>query len=279
MDNDKTIIIYPGNDTSDMTKINDTVFAFPDKPRNLVDPNSEFLDTYKNQPFISCLRALYSEIVPVLTGDKSIKNLEEFRNKLISIMDYQMQLLSEHGYENSHIMIVRYILSTFIDENLNSVGFSNSDTWANHSLLSYYYKETYGGEKFFILLDHFMREPARYINHLKLVYVTLSLGYMGKYSLVENGTVNIENIRKNLIDRIKLYDRENKKFYEPHPTSKIKHKLIFNVPYKLFIASWFILIAAIYFVFTGMVSENEKGLMETLDKSSLVATNGSNNGE
>jgi len=189
---------------------------------------------------------------------------QTLKRTLTQIMDRHTRILAEQGYENTHIMIVRYILSTFIDELLGTMNWENGDEWANQSLLSHYYKETYGGKKFFQLLEQFVQKPTEYMQHMKLIYACLSLGYKGKYSQADNTETQIEGIRQELYARIKNFDTQEEKFYTDHPVSSKKHKLTLHIPYKLFIAGSLLIMLIVYGIFSSMVMQNEEDLLEML---------------
>lgn len=268
-DDDKTIIVYPEGDTDTGTEVNTTFSSPPKFHNNDVLPKVEhhydipFIDTPQSQPFLSALRSLYREVYR-LEKRETHADAQTLKRTLTQIMDRHTRTLAEQGYENTHIMIVRYILSTFIDELLGTMNSENGDAWANQSLLSHYYKETYGGKKFFQLLEQFVQEPTKYMQHMKLIYACLSLGYKGKYSLSDNAEMQVEGIRQELYTRIKNFDTQEEKFYTDHPVSSKKHKLTLHIPYKLFIAGGILIMAIVYGIFSSMVMQNEKDLLEIL---------------
>ena len=282
-DDDKTVIIYPGAEPDTGTQVNSSFSTPPTFKSNDVLPqvgghyDIPFLNTQQSQPFLSALRALYREVYYLEIGERQT-DIQTLKRQLIQIMDQRTRSLAEQGYENTHIMIVRYILSTFTDELLGTMDWGNGEAWANHSLLGHYYKETYGGEKFFQLLEQFVQEPAKYMQHMKLIYACLSLGYKGRYSLSDNADVQVEGIRQELYARIKNYDTQEEKFYKDHPASTKKHKLTLHIPYKLFIVGGLLIMAIIYGIFTSMVTQNEEDLMQILKQEPIVKQTKDHNG-
>ena len=274
-DDDQTIMIYPGAEPDTGTVVSNT-FAEPSPftgndmaSQSIYDTPSAFIHSYQNQAFLGALRAVFREVYHLEKRGQQ-EDLTLLKRNLIQTMDGQTRLLAEAGYENTHIMIVRYVLSTFIDEYLGTMSSDSGESWANHSLLGHYYQETYGGEKFFQLLEQFMHEPGKYMQHMKLMYACLSLGYKGKYSLSEHSDVQIERIRQELFNRIKNFDTQEEKFYHDHPVSSRKNKLTLHVPYKLFIVSALFIVLIVYVVFTSMITQNETDLIEILKQGPLV---------
>jgi len=274
-DDDKTIMIYPGGEPDTGTQVSNT-FAEPTIFANnevaspeMYETSSTFVHSYQSQAFLAALRAVYREVyrLETVSGQEDFRGL---KRNLIQIMDQQTRSLAEAGYENTHIMIIRYVMSTFIDEYLGTMSSDSGESWANYSLLGHYYQETYGGEKFFQLLEQFMQEPGKYMQHMKLMYACLSLGYQGKYSLSEHSDVQIERIRQELFARIKNFDTEDEKFYNDHPVSSKKNKLTLHVPYKLFVVSALFIMVIVYGVFSSMISQNETDLMEILQQGPVL---------
>ena len=61
--------------------------------------------------------------------------------------------------------------------------------------MSRFHNETFGGEKFFQLLERLSRDPVKHVAMLELMYVSLSLGFEGKYRVMERGRVQLESMQ------------------------------------------------------------------------------------
>jgi len=273
-DDDKTVLMHLDDSNEDkalLTEVQSTPVSMTQNVNKQAmqaynSTNIPFMYSKQNQPFLRALRALYFEIYLIERGDSSL-NSTRLREKIIHLMDNHMKSLAELGYENTHIMIIRYILATFIDELLGAVQWKGADGWLNqYSVLGHYYKETYGGEKFFQLLNQFVQEPSKYMEHMKLVYVCLSLGYKGKYARSKNDNGQVEKVRQELYAHIQNYNIQEEKFYKDHPVSTKKHKLTFDISYKLFMLGSLLVLGIIYGVFTSMVKHNEENLIELLNQ-------------
>lgn len=127
----------------------------------------------------------------VLSGLK--KDIENFEEKA-----------EESGVRYETVKAARYCLCTLLDEFAAKNGWADQE-WAAHSLLVTFHNETWGGEQFFQLLDRIKIEPLKNIHLIELMYYCLVLGYMGKYQVLNNGKVTIENIKKELEKIIKQY--------------------------------------------------------------------------
>lgn len=127
----------------------------------------------------------------ILVGLK--KDIEKFEEKA-----------EEKGVRYETVKAARYCLCTLLDEFAAKNGWADQE-WAAYSLLVTFHNETWGGEQFFQLIDRVKQEPQKNINLIELMYYCLVLGYMGKYQVLNNGKVSIENIKKQLEKIIRQY--------------------------------------------------------------------------
>lgn len=94
-------------------------------------------------------------------------------------------------------------------------------------MLSSFHNETYGGEKFFLLLEKLSRNPAKYLDLLELMYLCLSLGFEGKYRVLSRGLVELDAIRDSLYRQIRSLRGDEQASLSPNwePKQVQRHKL------------------------------------------------------
>jgi type VI secretion system protein ImpK len=97
----------------------------------------------------------------------------------------QVKLFEENaaagGVAPEDVTVARYVLCTFVDSAVFRTPWGAQSDWAARSLLSLFHRESFGGEKFFQILDRVMQQPARYANLIELQYLCLALGFEGQY--------------------------------------------------------------------------------------------------
>ncbi|WKD50018.1 type IVB secretion system protein IcmH/DotU [Microbulbifer spongiae] len=103
------------------------------------------------------------------------------------------------------VLTARYLLCTVVDEMVLTTPWGTASGWSQHSLLSLFHKETFGGEKCFAILQRMLETPASHQELLELFYLCLSLGFQGKYRLVQRGHEQIEQIRDELYRTIEQH--------------------------------------------------------------------------
>lgn len=112
-------------------------------------------------------------------------NIEQiYRQTIEEIKAIEIEL-TEQGYEHAILMAYRYILCAFLDESVMGTEWGASSLWAEHSMLSRFHNETWGGEKVFTILSRLEGEPHRYQALLAFIYHCLILGFEGKYRVME----------------------------------------------------------------------------------------------
>jgi type VI secretion system protein ImpK len=100
------------------------------------------------------------------------------------------------GIAPERVMASRYVLCTMIDEAASDTPWGGSGTWGRHSLLAMFHNETEGGEKVFQLMARLAEKPAENRDLLELIYAAITLGFEGRYRVLENGRDRLAQILK-----------------------------------------------------------------------------------
>jgi type VI secretion system protein ImpK len=137
-------------------------------------------------------------LVPQLRATRRVDDPATLRNALAQgIRDFAAQA-SAAGIAPERVMAARYVLCTMIDEAAADTPWGGSGTWARHSLLSMFHNETWGGEKVFQLMARLADKPDANRDLLELIYAALTLGFEGRYRVVDNGRAQLEAVRDRL---------------------------------------------------------------------------------
>ncbi len=103
------------------------------------------------------------------------------------------------------ILAARYLLCSIVDEAVLHTPWGGESAWAQRTLLTIFHNETSGGEKCFSILDRMLQAPAENCDMLELFYVCISLGFEGKYRLIERGRDQLDVLRDDLYRTIRTY--------------------------------------------------------------------------
>ncbi|MBT2372290.1 type IVB secretion system protein IcmH/DotU [Pseudomonas fluorescens] len=103
---------------------------------------------------------LLSEVVR-LKSSAAQENLHALNDRLASgIALFEARALHE-GVDNTQVVGARYVLCSVIDEAVVTTAWGSQSDWSQISLLSRFHNETFGGEKFFLLLERMSRNSDR----------------------------------------------------------------------------------------------------------------------
>lgn len=91
----------------------------------------------------------------------------------------------------------RYMLCTFLDESAANTPWG-SGIWSKQSLLALFHNETWGGEKVFRLASKLAESPSEHLSLLELFYTILSLGFEGRFRVMDNGASQLAQVRERL---------------------------------------------------------------------------------
>lgn len=122
----------------------------------------------------------------------------------------------DKGEPAESILAARYALCTLIDETVLSTPWGTESNWGNQTLLVRFHNETWGGEKFFQILDRLLPDPRANLHLLEFIYVCLALGFEGKYRVQAQGRGQLEQIQHRLYETIRSYRGEYERELSPH---------------------------------------------------------------
>jgi type VI secretion system protein ImpK len=137
--------------------------------------------------------------------DSVLATIKEFETKARAL-----------GAESEATYAARYALCALIDETVLSTPWGSQSTWTTESLLGTLHNETKGGAKFFQILERMSESPARNIDLLEFLYLCLSLGFQGKFAVMDRGSAQLEEIAHDLYRTIRNQRGEGERELSPH---------------------------------------------------------------
>ncbi|MBF9267074.1 type IVB secretion system protein IcmH/DotU, partial [Paracidovorax cattleyae] len=114
------------------------------------------------------------------------------------------------------IIGARYCICTAIDEAAAQTPWGGSGVWPQYSLLVALHNETWGGEKFFQLLSKLVQTPHQHIDLIELMYFCLTLGFEGRYHVIDNGRSQLESLKARLLQVIESTRGDRSGALSPH---------------------------------------------------------------
>lgn len=188
------------------------------------------------------------------------------QQQLIKEINYFEEKTRIAGCSTQHVLAARYCLTTVIDEFILLTDWSSNSIWVKQSLLSTLHKETWGGERFFIIIEKMSKQPKENLIVLEFLYILLSFGFEGKYyNQAESIREDIKYRLFSLIIRFKNVDKKldlatNSQALENKPVGKYR-----LAGWKLFSLTA-LLVFIVGFVFNMLTLDSAKEVFKQIDQ-------------
>ena len=265
---DKTILLDRQGHAPTHSPLTD--FATPPRIEQLADRMiyTARLDSAQSfnislNPLVAAGSDLFSEVVRLKRGDtrEDIHALKVRLTAALKLFDVHAQ---HGGAESSQVITARYLLCTVVDEAVVTTTWGNESEWSQMSLLSSFHNETFGGEKFFQLLDRLSKNPVKHLPMLELMYLCLSLGFEGKYRVQARGMLELEGIRDALYRQDRQLRGEVPRELSPHWQSlnEQRRSLVRIVPAWMVVVFTVVCLVVMYSGFAWVLGEQRETVLQ-----------------
>ncbi|MCL1125542.1 type IVB secretion system protein IcmH/DotU [Shewanella surugensis] len=218
------------------------------------------------------INLLIDAATPLLGMALRVKKLTEletvsqlYQQTLEDIIAIETELVAV-GYEHAIVLAYRYLLCCFIDEAVMSTGWGSESVWAEHSLLTRFHNETWGGEKVFTILQRLESEPHKYKDLLEFIFLCFSLGFEGRYKVMANGREEYDKIYTELYETIRrLKDEEPEQLTSATDhVVNTKYKIGHQLPLWTIFAGFFCMLSVIFTFYSVSLNQKSSGVLNQL---------------
>lgn len=214
-------------------------------------------------PLVAAASELLSEVVRLRSGDIP-HDMAALHEHLTHVLKSFEARALHNGAESSQVAGARYVLCTVLDEAVVTSGQGNESEWSQMSLLSRFHQETFGGEKFFQLLDRLTKNPVKHLSMLELMYLCLSLGFEGRYRVQTRGVQELENIRDAVYRQVRQLRGEAPRELSPHweGLNQQRRSLVRIVPGWMVVGFTLVCLIVMYLGFAWVLGEHRKAVLQ-----------------
>ncbi|EGZ50913.1 type VI secretion system protein TssL, long form [Neisseria wadsworthii] len=187
------------------------------------------VNTYN--PLIEAAKPVFI-LVNAMRQTTSQLSTDSLINKFSLLINRFEEDAEKNGAKYDAIQAAKYCLCTFVDELAVRAGWAD-ETWSKNSLLVSFYDETWGGERFFEIIQNLKQDPDKNIDLLEFMYLCLQFGYRGKYQVLNSGELEVDKIKRDLLALIhsKRPDQTVNLFkHDPVVTNTIQRKQRLTIP-------------------------------------------------
>lgn len=163
------------------------------------DIQEAYLGTaFSDNPLAASAIPLFALINP-LRGMVTHSSIPELHKQIIDQIQGFETASVQRGAAPEHARIASYALCSLLDEAVLATPWGAHSFWVHQSLLVKFHGDAWGGEKVFEFLDKMVLQPGTHLHLIEFFWLTLSLGFKGKYGVINQGVNALEE------KRIELY--------------------------------------------------------------------------
>ena len=151
-------------------------------------------------PLIEAAKPVFI-LVNAMRQTTSQLSTDSLLNKFSLLINRFEENAEKNGAKYDAIQAAKYCLCTFVDELAVRAGWAD-ESWSKNSLLVSFYDETWGGERFFEIIQNLKQDPDKNIDLIEFVYLCLQFGYKGKYQVLPSGELEVDKIKRDLLSII-----------------------------------------------------------------------------
>lgn len=199
-----------------------------------------------------------------------VKDVHPLRDLLLGEINSFISRLYQENISKQIVEDAKYVLCAMLDEIiLNQQQGSDANyaaSWSQHNLVTTFFPDAWGGEKFFSVLERNLRAPKSNLDLLELMLFCLNLGFEGKYRDMPRGSEQLNILRQRLFAFITSHRQQvavgNNTL--PNKKSSILQKLREVCRFNAMSMMTVILLLTIFAVFNVKVSHLTRPLLNSL---------------
>jgi type VI secretion system protein ImpK len=139
-------------------------------------------------PLLQLMARLRNTASPPDSGDLYQRTVRQIR-----VFEQEAR---DKGVPLEQLRPAHYALCASLDDIVLNTPWGSSGTWSQRSLVSAFHQEVRSGERFFDVLKQMCANPGRFLPVIELMYICMSLGFIGQYRLSRRGVGDINRIRE-----------------------------------------------------------------------------------
>jgi type VI secretion system protein ImpK len=125
-------------------------------------------------------------------------NMDALRERIITEIKAFEKRVQTASIPNEDARAAHYALCAAIDDIVLNTPWGGNSAWARNGMVSTFHIGVTGGERFFDLLNHLLKDPGAHGDVLELMYLCLSLGFEGRLRILPQGAIEHARIRDGL---------------------------------------------------------------------------------
>jgi type VI secretion system protein ImpK len=224
-------------------------------------------------PPLKGLNPIVNAAIPLLDLAVQIKNravhgnVESLRDRVVAEINAFERRITPLGLQPQMIRAARYALCATIDDLVLNTPWGSRSLWSTKSMVGTFHNETWGGDRFFDLLEQLKKDAGVHLDMLELLYFCVTLGFEGKYRIMQRGASDLALLREDLYRTIRNRRGDFERGLAPHwEGAKAGHRgLGAYIPTWLVVLAAFGMLALFYVGFTYLLNARSDVAYEMLN--------------
>jgi len=168
------------------------------------------------------LNPLINAALPILDLVVQIKNravhnnVEHLRDRVVAEINAFERRITPLGLSPNTIRAARYALCATIDDVVLNTPWGSRSVFAQRSMVGSFHNEVVGGDRFWELVNQLKKDAAVNLDLLELLYCCISLGFEGKYRVMQRGASELLLVREDLYRVIRNNRGDFERSLSPH---------------------------------------------------------------
>ena len=115
-----------------------------------------------------------------LSSDLAPNDVQDLRNRVLAeIRRFEAKAMA-NGVSPGSVRVACYVLSATIDDLVLNTAWGSQSLWTTKGLVSSLYSESWGGERFFDILEQLLLDPNANVDVLELISICIALGFRSR---------------------------------------------------------------------------------------------------
>lgn len=157
-------------------------------------------EVFKSNAGVALATPIFNNLFKSISAEET--NADALHQQFATVLRRFEVQLANQGIAEKRVRLMLYGIASTIDDIILQKDWAFDSKWSQESMISLFFKETWGGERFFILLKEMMNSSSSYIKELELYYLCLQFGFEGRYRLAHRDT-ELNQIRDELFHIIR----------------------------------------------------------------------------
>ncbi len=148
-------------------------------------------DVIQKQKLSDIAAEIFILILQLRSSGSNLGQPEELRERILSFLDRFERKARKSGFVPDDLQQAKFAMVAFIDETLIASEWNKKEEWLSNPLQLQLFNRFDAGDEFFQKLIEFRKRIPDTAQILEVYYLCLSLGFKGKYAVMERDRLRV----------------------------------------------------------------------------------------